>query len=70
MIFEVPEPQKSYPCVHRDTIFTFSRFREKVEKVLKNEVQKSSKSMKNGALGAQGPIFGALGPILEGLENL
>ena len=40
MIFEVPEPQKSYPCVHRDTIFTFSRFREQIEKVVKNEVQK------------------------------
>ena len=40
VIFEVPEPQKSYPCVHRDTIFTFSTFREQNEKDMKNGGQK------------------------------
>ena len=61
MIFEVPEPPKSYPCVHRDTISTFSTFREKDEKEMKNGGQKVMKIYEKWSLGRPRAEFFELG---------
>ncbi len=51
MIFEVLEPLFYHPCVGRSMIFTFSRYRGKIEKVMKNGGQQVIKINEKWGLG-------------------